>query len=218
MRPLISLLLLALVAGCSPQTVAELPSTTSIPTTSTTSTTSTTIVDEGTSTLADAVVALGSAIYDPAALPPQTPTPIALSVDGVPVDSAPVIPVGVDANGEMEIPGAHEVGWYRFGPTPAQAGSSVLAAHIAWNGQNGVFGRLAEVEIGSLITVEYDDGSVSHHVVTEIAQYAKADLPFDRVFSKTGPRTLTLITCGGAFNRSLNSYDDNVVVYAAPLD
>ena len=37
------------------------------------------------------------------------------------------------------------------------------------------------------------------------------------VFSKEGEPTLVLITCGGSFNRGLNSYDDNVVVYADPV-
>lgn len=216
MRRLIYLALLTLVAACAPGPVAQSPST-SIPSSSTT-TTATTIVEERGSALADAVVSLGSAIYDPEALPTSAPAPVALSIDGVRVDSAPVIPVGVEPNGEMEIPGAREVGWYRFGPTPTQDGSSVLAAHIAWNGRDGVFRTLADVEIGSLVTVEYEDGSVSRHVVAEVVQYAKDELPLDRVFAKTGPRVLTMITCGGTFNRSLNSYDDNVVVYAEPLD
>jgi len=68
------------------------------------------------------------------------------------------------------------------------------------------------------VTVEYDDGSITNHVVTEVAQYAKTELPFDRVFAKAGPRVLTLITCGGAFDRSQNAYDDNIVVYAEPAE
>ena len=139
-------------------------------------------------------------------------------MEGVGIDDAPIIEVGVEANGEMEIPGASEVGWYRFGPTPRDEGSAVLAAHIAYNGRNGVFRRLANVEIGSIVTVQYDDGTTTTHVVREIAQYGKEDLPLDRVFAKSGPQVLTLITCGGSFNRSLNSYADNVVVYATPME
>lgn len=216
MRRFVLLALVVIATACAPEAVAPEPST-SVPAPSTTTTTSTTIVEDSRPTLADAVVPLGSAIFD-SSTASNPPAPVALSIDGVRVDSAPVIPVGVEENGEMEIPGAREVGWYRFGPTPSQDGSSVLAAHIAWNGRNGVFRNLATVAIGAIVTVEYEDGSLTRHVVTEVAQYAKDQLPFDRVFAKAGPRTLTLITCGGDFNRSLNSYADNIVVYAAPLD
>jgi hypothetical protein len=54
--------------------------------------------------------------------------------------------------------------------------------------------------------------------VSEIAQYPKEELPFDRIFAKAGDPILTLITCGGTFDRSLNAYDDNIVVYATPLE
>ena len=209
MRQVIVLALLG--AACAPTPQSQPASTVA----TTTTTTSTTVVDEW--SLGDAVVPLDSAIYDPETLASPVPVPVALSVEGVAVDSARVVPVGVEENGEMEIPGAKEVGWYRFGPTPAQDGSSVLAAHIAWNGRNGVFRSLARVKVGALVTVEYDDGSLTRHVVTEVAQYSKDRLPIDRVFAKSGPAILALITCGGAFNPSLDSYDDNIVVYAVPV-
>jgi hypothetical protein len=212
------LLLLALLASaCAPG--SSVPETTSsTPPTSLPASTTTTTSTTPASPLADQIIPLGSALYDPETATASSPIPIRVTVEGVGIDGAPIIEVGVEANGEMEIPGASEVGWYRFGPTPRDEGSAVLAAHIAFNGRNGVFRRLANVEIGSLVTVEYDDGSSTTHVVREIAQYGKEDLPLDRVFAKSGPAVLTLITCGGSFNRSLNSYNDNVVVYATPLE
>ena len=64
----------------------------------------------------------------------------------------------------------------------------------------------------------YDDGSTSRFQITDTAQYAKDELPVDRIFSKDSDPVLTLITCGGDFNRSLRSYSDNVVAYAEPID
>lgn len=216
MSRLPALVLLIILAACGSGAATTV--SVAVPTTSAISTTTTTtLVSENRSPLAEAVVPLGSAIHDPEALLAATPIPVALTIEGISVRDAPVIPVGVEPNGEMEIPGAREVGWYRFGPTPTQDGSAVLAAHIAWNGRNGVFRHLADVELGAIVTVSYDDGSASRHVVTEIAQYAKDELPFDRVFAKTGEPSLTLITCGGSFNRSQNSYADNIVLYAVPL-
>jgi hypothetical protein len=210
------LILLVLIAACSPSTGA--PTSDAAAPTTTLRMTTTTLAAAEEPVLADQVTELGSAIFDPNAIAESNLAPVSLSVDGVAIDSAPVIGVGVESNGEMEIPGAREVGWYRFGPTPRDEGSTVLAAHIAWNGRNGVFRRLASVEIGAIVTVDYEDGSSSRHVVTEIAQYPKDELPLERIFAKTGPPELTLITCGGSFNRALHAYDDNIVVYSSPLD
>lgn len=159
---------------------------------------------------------LGSALLSP--LPAPAPRPIGLVVESLGISSAPIIDVGVEANGEMEIPGATEIGWYRFGPTPGDPGSAVLAAHIAFNGRDGVFRNLDEIEVGAIVEVAYEDGSSKRFRVTEIAQYAKDELPVDRVFAKEGTSELTLITCGGDFNRSLRSYSDNVVAFAEPID
>ncbi len=172
--------------------------------------------DDGVSDLADRTRPLGSAL--PAPLPESAPKPVGLVVDSLDISAAPIVDVGVEANGEMEIPGATEIGWYRFGPTPGEAGSAVLAAHIAFNGRDGVFRDLDDIEVGDIVEVLYDDGSSKRFRVTETAQYAKDELPVDRVFAKDGAAELTLITCGGDFNRSLRSYSDNVVAYAVPID
>lgn len=158
---------------------------------------------------------VGSALYQPPADRPTTPTKI--SIDGISVSDAPIVNVGVLDNGELEIPGASEVGWYRHGPSPGEAGSSVLAAHIAFNGRDGVFRQLSDVAVGAQVTIEYDDEQLRTFEVIDVAQYAKPDLPVDDLFSRSGEPTLALITCGGSFNPSLSSYEDNVVVIAVPV-
>ena len=170
------------------------------------------------SPLADQVRSVGDIRYDPtAAVPDPGPRPVGLTIDGIDVFDAPIRDVGVEPNGEMEIPGATEVGWYRWSPTPGRDGSAVLAAHIAFNGRDGVFRNLDDLEVGERFTVHYDDGSEQEFEITEKGQYDKEELPFDRVFSKTGDPSVVLITCGGDFNRGLNSYEDNVVAYADPV-
>ena len=96
---------------------------------------------------------------------------------GLDLADALIRDVGVEPNGEMEIPGAREIGWYRWSAPPGQAGSSVLAAHIAFNGRDGVFRELDEVVVGDRFTVHYDDGSTRDFEVTELGQYAKEALP-----------------------------------------
>jgi len=185
-------------------------------TTSTLPSPTTTVAPETTSPFADLVKPLDSAVYDPDAALPTSPVPVGLHLETIGVDDAAIIPVGVLENGEMEIPGASEVGWYRFGPSPGEIGSAVLAAHIAYDGRNGVFRQLDQVQKGDAVEVAYDDGTTSRFEVTEIAQYGKTDLPFDRIFAKDGAAGLVLISCGGTFNESLRSYEDNIVVYAVP--
>ncbi len=144
--------------------------------------------------------------------------PIGLRIPELGIDTAaPVVGVGVESNGDMEVPPADEVGWYEFGPTPGAAGSSVLAAHIAFDGVDGVFVNLDELSVGATIEVDYEDGSTATFVATAKEQYSKEGLPRDDIFAKDGDPGLVLITCGGDFNRSLRSYDDNVVVYAQPV-
>ena len=170
------------------------------------------------SPLSALVSPVGSAQYDPAEHSDDYPAPISISIAQIDVTDAPVTDVGVEPNGDMELPGADAVGWYRFNPKPGQEGSSVLAAHISYNGRNGVFRYLSETTAGDLVTIGYDDGSEATFEIVEVAQYDKQELPLDRVFAKDGAPVLTLITCGGDFNSSLRSYEDNFVAYAVPID
>ncbi len=204
-------------SGVSTSSTTTTPSTPTVTVSPATGLAPTTTVPSGsTSPLAELVKPLGSATYDPETLLATGPVPVGLHLETIGVDNAPVIPVGVLDNGEMEIPGATEVGWYRFGPSPGENGSAVLAAHIAYNGRNGLFRKLDQMQPGDSFEVAYDDGTTRRFEVTEIAQYGKTELPFDRIFAKDGEAGLVLITCGGTFNESLRSYDDNIVVYAVP--
>lgn len=220
MRYFLLFLLVAATVGCAgesaPPSVAAPAATTVSPTAVVGGLTTTTSISiSEANQFSELVKPLESAIYDPDEFFPESTTPVGLRIDEIDVES-PVIPVGVLENGEMEIPGAAEVGWYRYGPSPGESGSAVLAAHIAYNGRNGVFRKLERVQVGDTFEVVYDDGSASTFVVTEVAHYGKAALPFDRVFAKDGDAEIVLITCGGTFNESLRSYEDNFVVYATP--
>ena len=159
---------------------------------STPSTTST--EPRGRSPLADLVEPVGSAEYDPAEHEAPTRTVAALTLPAIGVASATVRPVGVEPNGEMEIPPADEVGWYRYGAAPGE-GSAVLAAHIAYDGVDGVFRRLDRLAPGDEVEVRFDDGTALRYRVRALATYDKDELP-DEVFDRDGPDQLVLITCG----------------------
>ena len=148
------------------------------------------------------------------AQPPSDPVRLAIPALGV---DSPVVPVGLEPDGTMEIPGVSEAGWFEPGPRPgAPFGSAVIAAHVDYGGRPGVFFDLRTLEVGNEITVTDDAGDPLTYVVTERFQVDKQELPIDELFRPGGAPTLTLITCGGAFDTGERSYQDNIVVRAVP--
>ncbi len=157
---------------------------------------------------------------EPTPAPPLTPAaPTRITVPALGVE-AEIIAQGVAVSGQMEVPdNVTDVGWYRFGSSPGEAGSAVLAAHVDLAGQGpGVFYDLSSLVAGDRFAITFDDGTTADFRVVAGATYDKQSLPLDAIFSRQGPSVVTLITCGGGFSASTRSYDSNVVVYAVPVD
>jgi hypothetical protein len=145
--------------------------------------------------------------------------PARVRFPGTDVD-ARVVPVGVDDRGEMEVPeDVRTVGWYRFGPAPGSgAGSSVLSGHVDDRLQGrGAFHRLGELEPGDPLEVGLADGTSLAYRVSSVERTGKAQLPVGQIFDRAGPPRLTLVTCGGEFDRATGTYRENVVVTAQPV-
>ncbi len=149
---------------------------------------------------------------------PAPPAPVRLSVPRLGVDAA-VDAVGVEPDGQMTVPAeVDRVGWYRFGPVPGGAGSSVLAGHVDSHTQGlGAMAPLRDAVPGDDILVTDAAGVASRWRVVSREVISKQVLPLDRLFAREGPPRLTLITCGGPFLQEFSSYRDNVVVVAEPL-
>jgi LPXTG-site transpeptidase (sortase) family protein len=151
------------------------------------------------------------------AVPPAPGVPTALYIPAIEV-AAPVVPTGLEEDRSMEVPPVDQAGWYRHGPLPGGAvGSAVIAAHIDYEGEPGVFRRLAELQVGEQITVADDLGMAHVFEVSERYQVDKGELPAGELFRRGGPPVLTLVTCGGGFERSERRYTDNIVVRATPV-
>lgn len=134
--------------------------------------------------------------------------------------TATVLPVGVDGNGAMEVPvDVSTVGWYRFGPIPGSPlGSAVLTGHVDSADQGrGIFADLAVLEPGDPIEVTDADGTVRRFEVVARESWPKDEVPLDRLFDRSGPGRLVLITCGGAFDPGALSYEENLAVTAVPV-
>jgi hypothetical protein len=145
--------------------------------------------------------------------------PVRLRIPAIDV-TATVNPVGVDGNGDFAVPpSVDEVGWYRFGPgVEAAAGSVVIAGHVDSAEQGrGAFFRLRELDRDDRLTVKGDDGVTRNYRVVAREEYRKTKIPLDRYFARDGRPRLTLITCGGPFDRAAGHYRDNIVVTAVPV-
>ena len=153
------------------------------------------------------------------AIPPDIEArvrPVGLRIADIFVDD-PVRPVGLEDDGQLEVPDETEIGWYRYGAAPGHPGATVLAAHVTWNGEYGPFLNLGAVDLGERIEVALDDGTTRVYEVVERTMYDKSELPRERIWRNTGDETLVLITCGGDFNPDINRYRQNIVVYAVPV-
>ena len=141
-----------------------------------------------------------------------------LSAPAAGIDAA-IVPVGVDAAGQMEVPGdVDEVGWYRHGPgLDDTAGSIVLAGHVDSRTQGrGAFFTLQDLAPGDEVRLDAGDGATTSWVVTGRSTVEKEEIPLEELFRRDGPPRLVLVTCGGDFDADRRSYRSNVVVTAEP--
>ncbi|SEP29883.1 class F sortase [Trujillonella endophytica] len=158
-------------------------------------------------------------VRDAAPAPGATaPAPVRLAVPALDVD-APLDPVGVAADGQMELPeDVSRVGWYRFGAVPGAPGSAVVAGHVDDAEQGlGALSRLREAAPGDEVLVTDATGAVTRWRVVARELITKQELPLAELFARAGPARLVLVTCGGPFLPEYRSYRDNVVVVAEPV-
>ena len=109
-----------------------------------------------------------------------------------------------------------QAGWYAEGPRPGQPGPAVVIGHVDWDHGPAVFFRLSGLRPGAAVEVDRADGSTVRFQVTALKQVAKSRFPTDAVHAPDLAPSLRLITCAGGFDRSIRSYQDNVIVFATP--
>lgn len=130
---------------------------------------------------------------------------------------------GVDAgierlrvvDGAMQDPsGPWEVAWYENLGSLGR-GNVVMAGHIDyWNVGPSVFFNLATVQPGDEIMVSGDDGRTYPFAVEWVKQFNYESMPLDEIAGPTPDQSLTLITCGGAFDYVNGHYLQRTVVRA----
>jgi LPXTG-site transpeptidase (sortase) family protein len=143
--------------------------------------------------------------------------PLRVTIPAIDVD-ADLVELGLEPDGAMEVPDFGLAGWYAEGPRPGHPGPAAIAAHVDSRAGPDVFYRLRELEEGDEVHVRYDSGDEVTFVVESSERLPKDELPGDQIWPVTNERLLTLITCGGEFDRDVRHYRDNIIVYTTPLE
>ena len=140
--------------------------------------------------------------------------PVGLAIEAAGIDAGIEMLRVVD--GAMQDPtGPWVVAWYENLGSLGTAGNVVMAGHIDyWNVGPAVFYNLSTLEAGNEIVVTGDDGKTYPFAVEWVRQYDSASIPLEEVAGPTEEQSLTLITCGGAFDYASGHYLQRTVVRA----
>ena len=106
-------------------------------------------------------------------------------------------------------------GWYREGVAPGDAGPAVIVGHVDSLEGPAVFFKLETLRPGDKAHVKRSDGTTVTFVIDSVRRVPKDDFPTQQVYGPTQRPELRLITCGGAFDNTTRSYDDNVIAFAS---
>ncbi|MGW7264914.1 class F sortase [Streptomyces sp. NPDC054842] len=161
-------------------------------------------------------------LADPGDLPnhdvlPASP-PVGISIPSLHVDAA-LERLGLNQDRTLRTPkDPDKAGWFTQSPSPGARGPAVLAGHVTWNGEPGVFFSLGAAKKGARIEVTRADGRVAVFSVERTVRYPKSQFPTLEVYGNLDHAGLRLITCGGRYSAADHRYADNVVVYASLTD
>ncbi|ULR54056.1 class F sortase [Streptomyces deccanensis] len=131
--------------------------------------------------------------------------------------SAPFVPLAVGRSGQLDAPPADDVnlvGWHAEGAVPGETGTSIIAGHVDTATSPAVFAELSELEKGDVFHVVRSDRTRVSFVVDALETFAKDDFPDKRVYADANRPEVRLITCAGAYDRTVMDYTENLVVFA----
>lgn len=146
---------------------------------------------------------------------PAIPEPTYFSIPKIQV-AAPIIPVGTDGYGKMELPAdISTVGWYSPGFKPGEKGNAVIAGHLdSASGAGAIFYNLKELSLGDELLVTGQDGIIRTFTVTDKKIFPYDQVPMEEVFGSIEEKRLNLITCTGFWNGAMHNYSHRMVVFS----
>ncbi|MGC4744592.1 class F sortase [Micromonospora sp. DT201] len=152
----------------------------------------------------------------PAGLARSAPTSIEIPRIGV---DATIMSLGTNPDGTVQVPPldqADQAGWYEPGASPGETGNAVIVGHVD-SAKLGpaVFFDLGALTPGDTVTVRRADGLAATFKVDSVKSYPKTAFPTELVYGPSDRPSLRVVTCGGQFDETAKSYQDNVVVFAS---
>ena len=90
---------------------------------------------------------------------------------------APIVKVGPQNDGNMEVPPFGLAGWFHVGPAPGAPGPAVIVAHVDSKKGPDVFYGLKKLKPGDEILVYDKSGAVATFTVDSSEQVLKSELP-----------------------------------------
>lgn len=134
-----------------------------------------------------------------------------LTVEKIGVNRTRILPMGVNARGELSTPNnIFDVGWYEASGKPGQGGTLIIDGHNGGPHALGVFKNLPNLEYGDIITVERGDGVVYKYKVVENKTVSLSESDAYMAVAARSPEpgkeSVTLISCTGEWSQQQRTY------------
>ena len=141
--------------------------------------------------------------------------PVHLSIPAANITAAFADTLYLADNGEIEVPDGYEsVGYYGYGPTPGELGPAVVLGHVDSYQGPAVFWSLGQLEAGDRVLIDRADGSTAVFAVTRLERHQQSGFPTQQVYGDIDHAGLRLITCSGTYDRGIQRYTHNLIVFA----
>jgi sortase (surface protein transpeptidase) len=134
-----------------------------------------------------------------------------------------VSPVDTTKVGAVDVPKSiFAAGWYDQSSKPMDlAGAMLVVGHYSGSTRaRGIFGKLEKAKKGDVIEVETGDARVRKFSIVSATQYPydKIDMAKALTPTDTNKLGLSLITCSGEFKKSIDTYDQRLLVRAIAVN
>ena len=134
-----------------------------------------------------------------------------LTVEKLGINKARILPMGVNAKGELATPNnIFDVGWYEASGKPGKGSTMIIDGHNGGPHVLGVFKNLPSLEYGDIITVERGDGVVYKYKVVEnkavLLSESDAYMATAARSPEQGKESVTLISCTGEWSQQRGTY------------
>lgn len=155
----------------------------------------------------------------PVALPAPTVTPSIAAPYELVIPTlqvrAVIEQVANDDEGRMDVPkDAVNVGWYKPGAKPGEAGKAVIDGHFDTPYGPSVFNQLSALKTGDELIINDEAGISRTFVVYDSRNYSDDEFPILDVFGTDPLKKLNLITCDGVFNSNEKNYSHRLVIFS----